>query len=131
MSGANENSDHDGTCPFCGNAVRHGFNTCSSCGANYRRSMTSRRMVASMLLATFLGFFPAALVVQLAAAAVSFASAKLGYYADNVFGREQFGKDWSETMQLVCVGLWVVIWIVVLRRCLRARKHFMWFRVQN
>lgn len=131
MSGAIENGDHNGTCPFCGSAVRQGFNTCSSCGATYRESMTSERLVATMLFWGILGFFLAALIVQLAAAAVSFASAKFGYYADNVFGREQFGKDWSETMQGAAIGLWVVIWFVVLRRCLRARKHFMWFRVQS
>ncbi|KAB2912702.1 MAG: hypothetical protein F9K29_18250 [Hyphomicrobiaceae bacterium] len=94
--------------------------------------MTSEQLVNRMFFgATFVGGFIAYVAAGLATAAVGFASTKFGYYADNVFGREQYSKDWGETGLMAGFGLFVVIWIVALRRCLRARKHFMWFRVQN
>lgn len=94
--------------------------------------MTSEQVVNTMFFyATLVGCFIAFVGAGVAAAVIGLAATKLGYYSDNVFGREQFSKDWGETMLLAGIVLFAVIWLVVLRRCLRARKHFMWFRVQN
>jgi hypothetical protein len=94
--------------------------------------MTSAQMVNRMIFgATFVGGFVAFVIAGLATQVLGLASLKLGFYADNVFGGEQFSKDWGQTGLMAGIGLFVVIWIAVLRRCLRARKHFMWFRVQN
>ncbi len=104
--------------------------------------MTTEQLVNRMIFgATFVGGFIAFVATSVVVGALSFASVKLGgifgHYADLLgyydhgFGKTQTNKDWGETMLLASIGVWFVIWIVVLRRCLRARKHFMWFRVQS
>jgi len=121
--------DHDGACGFCGTAVRQGFNTCSSCGADYRRVMSTGQAALVICLVAIFGLLLAAAIAVPLAGVLLAATGLLAHWA----GAPENALRGSDEVFYIATFLisYATFCIVATRRSLRARKMFMWFRVQN
>lgn len=122
MSGASDNRDHSGACGFCGTSVRQGFNTCPSCGANFRRESTAGEVFGFMLKFT-IGFGIIYSIVFI-----------LGMVAlSRALGHSDAGPapDWAPMAALAGAFVYMAIWVYVLRLGMAATKRFGWFRLQD
>jgi hypothetical protein len=120
------NTAHSGACSFCGTHVHAGFNTCPSCGANYRRLMTGAQAVILMSFVTLFGLPAAVFLAMPITGGVGVLGSLFGFRLD------ASAPGTGDVLYLtICIIVYAAIWIFTLRYCLRGTKRSMWFRAQS
>ena len=116
------------TCPFCGNSVHLGFNTCSSCGANYRRRLSLRRAFELLVFISM----PILAGTWLAHDALKNHQA-VKPLLDAIFGAPPTGSgvEVGDFYFFRWLKISFALWLVFFALAVIRMRQFAWFRVQN